>query len=146
MANDFVTVTRTLVKRGWSDIEPKIAAALVSGGVADGVVSVATAYGVHIPTNVQTMIPYGLAILAGYLTPSAGTTILKHIDAANGSKIETEQHTGTVESTITAPTKIPSQAAANFIAQLPSSGGPAPTPADNQATKIVPMGEGIVNH
>ncbi len=133
--NDPIVVTRELVKRGWSDIEPKLVTALASGAATAFLVGVAKAYGVNIPESVISAAPLFCALLIGYLTPSVGTTVTKKI-AGNGTI--TEAHSGAVVSTFTAPTKIqvtapvasvedqketavmPSRADA-IVAQLPSA-------------------------
>lgn len=101
--NDPIVVTRELVKRGWSDIEPKLVTALASGAATAFLVGVAKAYGVTIPESVISAAPLFAALLIGYLTPSVGTTVTKKI-AGNGTI--TEAHSGAVVSTFTAPTKI----------------------------------------
>lgn len=117
MANDFVTVSRTLVKRGFSDIEPKVAFALISGGIASVILNIATAYGLKLPLEVQNEIPYIFAVLGGYLTPSVGTTITNNRDVNNHTEVQSETHSGNVVSTITNSTPI--QAAAP-VADTPS--------------------------
>lgn len=133
MSSDFVTVTRTLVKRGWSDIEPKIAFGLVSGGIASVALNIATAYGIHIPVDVQNEIPYALAVLGGYLTPSVGTTITQ----PTNSKVLTETHSGNTVTTVTAPTAIqPAAPAPRKYDDILNNLGKTPTTADNQATTV----------
>lgn len=90
---DPLVVTRTLIKREWADIEPKIAVALASGAVSDGIVNIINAYGVHLPVPVLSGIPLFCALLAGWITPSVGTTTtIRH-----GDDFVVEKHSGNVE-------------------------------------------------
>lgn len=154
--NDPIVVTRELVKRGWSDIEPKLVTALASGAATAFLVGVAKAYGITIPEQVISAAPLFAALLIGYLTPSVGTTVTKKLDS-NGTQVE--KHSGSVITTVTASTpvqqatqvipsartladlantevmqpptvQVPSQAAA-ILDQLPSA-QPTPTPAGDK--------------
>lgn len=106
MSSDFVTMTRTLVKREWSDIEPKIAIGIASGSIATGIVTflqpIAKTYGIDIPESVWVGLPAFISMLGGYLTPSVGATITQ----PSNSKVITETHSGPIVTTITGPTPI----------------------------------------
>lgn len=142
MSSDFVTMTRTLVKREWSDIEPKIAVGIASGSIATGLVSflqpLALAYGLHIPESVWVGLPAFVSLFGGYLTPSVGATITQ---PAN-DRVFSETHSGPVVTTITGPTPI--QPAAAPVAEAPAAPGKyddflnglksAAVHSDNQAT------------
>lgn len=119
MANDFVTVTRTLVKRGWADVEAKLQWAFASGAAASFLLQIAQAYGIKVPEQVAVEIPYVFAIIAGYLVPSVGASIVQ----PNQDKVIREQHTGNVVTQITtgpipiqASTQPQATAATNWLA------------------------------
>lgn len=140
MSSDFVTMTRTLVKREWSDIEPKIAIGIATGSIATGLVpflqTVAQSYHIVIPESVWVGLPAFISLLGGYLTPSVGATITQ---PAN-DKVITETHSGPIVTTVTGPTPIQSDPNAAtqvlpgkydaFLANLHSA-------KDNDATKVI---------
>src|SRR4051812_20008763 len=90
---DPLIITRTIVKRAWSDIEPKIAIGLASGTGSVVVLEIITAIGIHLPVRITNLIPVCCTILAGYFTPSFGTTsTVRH-----GDDFVVEKHSGNVE-------------------------------------------------
>lgn len=134
MSSDFVTVTRTLVKRGWSDIEPKIAIGIATGSIATGLVAflqpVAKSYGIDVPESVWAGIPLFVSMLGGYITPSVGTTITQ----PTNDKVTTETHSGPVVTTVTAPTNIVQPGKYdNFLNNLGNH-----AEVNNAATQILP--------
>lgn len=112
--NDPIVVTRSLVKRAWSDIEPKLIWALITGQAASIVINLVTQYGVKLTDWQQNEITLALAAIGGWIAPSVGTTVTKVRDAASQRLIESEAHSGPVVSTITnsIPIQTPSPAAA----------------------------------
>lgn len=90
---DPIIVTRALIKRAWSDIEPKIASALASGAVSTGLVITLESYGIHLPLPLLSGLPVFCTILAGYLTPSVGTVTT----VRTGDGLVVEKHSGNTE-------------------------------------------------
>lgn len=113
----FVQVTRTLVKRSFTDIERKITAAMISGGVGYGALSVLAAYGVKIPTNVAELVPYATALLGGWWAHSLGAVTTVSTSPAGTTQVSTS--TGSI--------RIP----AAYLPQphpVPVAPAPAPNP------------------
>lgn len=103
---DFITVTRTLVKRGWTDFEPKLITGLLTGSVAGFLTSVLSQYGIELSTDQQKALVVGCFFLGGYIAPSTGTTVTKNFDTPTGSHVEQESHSGNAITTATSPTAI----------------------------------------
>lgn len=101
--SDPIVITRELVKRGWSDFEPKLITGLLTGSVAAFIVSLLGQYGVHLSAMQDSFLSVGCFFVGGYLTPSTGTAVTKRISAGVQ---EVEQHSGQTITTITGPTPI----------------------------------------
>lgn len=115
MSNPIV-ITRELVKRGWSDFEPKLITGLLTGSAAAFIVSMLSTYGIHLSGLQENFVSVACFFLGGYLTPSTGTAVTKRIDAGLA---EVEQHSGPVMTTVTAPTPVQKPATlADQVAQV----------------------------
>lgn len=153
--NDPIVVTRNLVKRGWTDFEPKVITGLMSGSVAAFLVTLVANYGIHLTTMQENYIVVGCYFLGSYLTPSSGTTVTRRIeDAAQKTFREVESHTGATVSVVTAPTRIQKAASSSFadpdrgsvtsivngntIAPEPDPNIPGQTRPDDGATQVMP--------
>jgi hypothetical protein len=90
---DPIIVTRSLIKRAWSDFEPKVVSGLMSGTVAAGILEALAAYGIHTPGAIVAGLPVACYFLASYLTPSVGTVTT----VRTGSGLIVEKHSGAVE-------------------------------------------------
>ena len=101
--SDPIVITRELVKRGWSDFEPKLITGLLTGSAAAFIASVLSTYGIHLDALQQNFIAVACFFLGGYLTPSTGTAVTKRIDA--GIR-EVETHSGPTVTTVTGPTPV----------------------------------------
>ena len=73
MPIDYKVVTRTLVTRAWTEIEPKLVTSLVSGSATAGLLTILEAYGVNLPAYVIAMLPILAVAIAGYLKKSVVT-------------------------------------------------------------------------
>lgn len=128
---DPIVITREIVKRGWSDFEPKLITGLLSGSVAAFLISFVTGAPLHwvISPLQQEFLSVACFFLGGYLTPSAGTAITKRIDKGMN---EVEQHTGRTLTTVTGSTPIqsplpaPAPKGKPLIPETPRGGDPAP--------------------
>lgn len=143
MSNDqFITVTRALVKRGWSDFEPKVISGLLTGSVAAFIVSLLAQYGVHLSTIQANYVVVGCYFLGSYATPSTGTTVTKNETTQGGTVTrQSETHSGNSVSVVTGPTPIqsvpaqpsaPSPVYGEFLSKLPSATGPTPIPEPDE--------------
>lgn len=63
-------VTKTTISRAWTDIDPKIAAAFLSGGVASAVLIALHFAGIGVPSSVEVLIGVACTIIGGYLKAS----------------------------------------------------------------------------
>ena len=70
MATTTRTVTVTVLKRAWTDIEPKLLAFLATGLTATAVVSAADYVGVHLPDGLAALIVLLVGGVAGYVKSS----------------------------------------------------------------------------
>lgn len=136
--SDPIVITRELVKRGWSDFEPKLITGLLSGGVSTFITSILGQYGIHLDATMQKIIVVGCFFLGGYLTPSTGTAVTKRID--NGIR-EVEQHTGSTVTTVTGPT--PVQTPSAFTAVV--TGDTPPATPDSTPTVQYSRGASILD-
>lgn len=132
--NDPIVVTRTLIKRAWADVEPKVQWAFASGAAASFLLELAKAYGVTLPPILVQELPFGLAVLAGYIMPSVGQTVTTTKVTPAGRVQEQEAHTGNAVSVFTAPTPIqppaPTAVAPSFtdiVEQTPAAEDAKPT-------------------
>ena len=64
------TVTVTVLKRAWTDLEPKLIAFLATGLTATAVVSAADYVGVHLPDGLAALIVLLVGGVAGYVKSS----------------------------------------------------------------------------
>lgn len=87
--HQYVTVTRTLLKRGVTDIERKLAAAATSGALGYVLLTILEAYGVKVPAQLADLIPYASAILGGYLSHSVGAQTHSVVTEPTGRITET---------------------------------------------------------
>lgn len=107
--DEFVSITRGVVKRGLTDIEPKVAAG-AGGGVVFGIlITILASYHVPITPAVQQWGPYLVAILCGYIFPSSGHIITTR--ASDDARTTTTHTAGTVETIVTGAIPIVSVAA-----------------------------------
>jgi hypothetical protein len=92
--HQFVQVTRTLVKRSLTDIERKLVAGAMSGGLAYAVLQTLAAYGITLPPNVAEVVPAVIGWLGAYAAHSLGsvTTVQQN---TNGST-EVSTATGSI--------------------------------------------------
>lgn len=144
-ADEFVSITRGLVRRGWTEIEPKVAASFATGGVFGILVNILGSYHVPITPSVQAWGPYLVAVIGGYLFPSSGQIIVTKADATG--RTETTKTVGAVQTVVTGA--IPVQSPVPEPAPVPRSapnvplsellkGTNAPDSTDNGATKVNP--------
>lgn len=132
--DEFVSITRGVVKRGLTDIEPKVAAG-AGGGVVFGIlITILASYHVPITPEVQQWGPYLVAIACGYIFPSSGHIITTR--ASDDARTSTTTTSGAVETIVTGaiPVQAPKSAPNVPLSQLlrPT------TPADEQSTAIYP--------
>ena len=64
------TVTVTVLKREWHDLEPKLVAFLATGLTATALVSAADYVGVHLPDGIAALIVLIVGGIAGYIKSS----------------------------------------------------------------------------
>ena len=64
------TVTVTVLKRAWTDLEPKLIAFLATGLTATAVVSAADYVGVHLPDGLAALVVIIVGGIAGYVKSS----------------------------------------------------------------------------
>ena len=64
------TVTVSVLKRAWNDLEPKLLAFLATGLTATAVVSAADYVGVHLPDGLAALIVLLVGGIAGYVKSS----------------------------------------------------------------------------
>lgn len=137
-----IVITRELVKRGWSDFEPKLITGLLTGSVAAFLVSILSTYGVHLSALQENFIAVACFFLGGYLTPSTGTAVTKRIDA--GLR-EVEQHTAATVTTVTAPTAVQtSRDAPSFTKVIQPEPEPVPSDPDSTPTTAYAAGPSIL--
>lgn len=121
---DPIIVTRAIVKRAWSDFEPKLVSGLMSGTVASGIISILDAYGIHVPTPITLSLPLLCVGIAGWWTGSVGTVTT----VRTGDGLVVEKHSGQVEiSTGLIPVQAPAiPVVPRGTGGYPPSMGPAP--------------------
>lgn len=126
-----MTVSRTLLKRGATDIERKVKAYFASGAaglvVLQIVNEVAKAYKIDLPPALLEAIPWGVGLLGGYITHSVGVTTHTITTDAAGNR---------TESTATGAIALP-VAGASFPHPEPAP-VPAPKPEPDPAPHEVP--------
>ena len=64
------TVTVTVLKRAWTDLEPKLVAFLATGLTATAVVSAADYVGIHLPDGLAALVVLIVGGIAGYVKSS----------------------------------------------------------------------------
>lgn len=64
------TVTVTVLKRAWTDLEPKVVAFLATGLTATAVVSAADYVGVHLPDGLAALVVLIVGGIAAYVKSS----------------------------------------------------------------------------
>lgn len=136
--NDPIVVTRTLVKRAWADVEPKVQWAFASGAAASFVLELAKAYGVSLPPIVVQELPFILAVLAGYIMPSVGQTVTTTKQLGNGRVQEAEAHTGAAVSVVTASTPIQTPAPTAVAPSFTDVVDNTPAVEDAKPTEVIP--------
>lgn len=100
--SDPIVITREIVKRGWTDFEPKIITGLLTGGVATFITGLLGTYGVHLDGTSQKLVVVACYFLGAYLTPSSGQTFTRTISKdLQGLVQNVEQHTGNTVTTVT---------------------------------------------
>ena len=70
------TVTVSVLKRAWTDLEPKLVAFLATGLTATAVVSAADYVGVHLPDGLAALIVLLVGGVAGYVKSSTNKVVL----------------------------------------------------------------------
>lgn len=85
MASSFIATSKTVITRGWRDIEPKLYAALVSGGLVSAVLIVLALIGIHVSAPVLTLLPVLASLAAGYIKASTHKGDLLAALANNGA-------------------------------------------------------------
>ena len=70
MATTSRTVTVTVLKREWHDLEPKLVAFLATGLTATAVVSAGDYVGIHLPDGLAALIVLIVGGIAGYIKSS----------------------------------------------------------------------------
>lgn len=146
--SDPIILTRDKVKREWSDFEPKLVAAILSGagsGIIIAIVTpIATKAGIVLTPEIQAQIPLAIAGFIGWLTPSVGTTVTKKM-SGNGTVSET--HSGNPVTTVTAPTKIirPAPPMGEPQNPDPNSGGAASAVTNTTGDSVTQILAGTAN-
>lgn len=111
MTNDeFVSITRGLVKRGWNEIEPKVAYMFASGGIFGILVTILASYHVPITPEVREWGPYLVGVLGGYILPSSGQVIVTK--PSENTSTQTVKTVGAVETIVTGAIPVQSPAEA----------------------------------
>jgi hypothetical protein len=128
--DEFVSITRGLVKRGWTEIEPKVAASFVTGGVSGIFLAILTSYHVPITPALAQWAPYLFAIIGGYIFPSSGQVIMTKADPA--SHTTTTKTVGAVQTIVTGPIPVqaPKQAPDVPLSDLVKNSPSTPPPSD----------------
>jgi hypothetical protein len=132
--DEFVSITRGLAKRGWTDIEPKIAAVFASGGAFGILTTILASYHVPITPAVLQWGPYLVGVIGGYVFPSSGHIITTR--TSPDQRTTTTKTSGSVETIVTGavPVQLPKQAP-----DVPLSSLLKPTSIPNdQPTAIYP--------
>jgi hypothetical protein len=129
--DEFVSITRGLVKRGWSEIEPKVAASFVTGGVSGIFLAILTSYHVPITPALAQWAPYIFAVIGGYVFPSSGQVIVTKADPA--SHTTTTKTVGAVQTVVTGAIPVqkpepPKQAPNVPLSELLKPTGPTAVP------------------
>lgn len=138
--DEFVSITRGLVRRGWSDIEPKIAATFASGGAFGILVTILASYGVPITPAVEQWGPYLVGVIGGYIFPSSGHIITTR--TSEDGRTATTKTTGPTETVVTGA--IPVQSLPRSAPNVPLSQLVNFTPhTDEQKTEIYPPTGGV---
>jgi hypothetical protein len=135
--NDPIVVTRNLVKRGWTDFEPKVITGLLSGSLVAFLTGILGQYGITLDPVQQKYLVVGGYFLGAYLTPSSGTQITRTIsDDIKKVVKEVETHSGATVTTVTNSTPI--QPAASYNPGQNSVDRIINPPADDNATAVIP--------
>lgn len=140
--DEFVSITRGLVTRGWTDIEPKIAASFASGGVFGILVTILASYHVPITPAVQEWGPYIVAVLGGYIFPSSGHIITtKSSPDATTTTTKTSGSVETIVKTGSIPIQRSPQAAApqSFTQTVEGTSDP------NAPTQVMPSSDRVAD-
>lgn len=138
--SDPIVITRELVKRGWSDFEPKLITGLLSGSASAVIISFIANY-VHLQAWQEQAIGIACFFVGGYLTPSTGTAVTKRIDS--GLR-EIEQHRGNSVTVVTAATPVqapmPAPPSSATFTQVLADDTPH---SDDRATAIMPSPDNV---
>jgi hypothetical protein len=113
--NEFITITRPTVKRAWTDLEPKLYWALMTGVAAKFVITAMASMGFPLAPALADALPFVFTFLGGYFVPSAGVAVTTHNSTENGETTTTRAHTGPAVDVITGA--------------VPIQGAPAGAPA-----------------
>jgi hypothetical protein len=142
--SDPIVITREIVKRGWTDFEPKIITGLLTGGAATFLTGLLGQYGIVLDPTSQKLVVVALYFVGAYLTPSTGQTFTRTISKdLNGLVQSVEQHTGNTVSTVTGATPVQAPAPAaplgNSVYADSNRGGTAPVtnPGQDSVTAIL---------
>jgi predicted deacylase len=68
------TIVKTVTKRAWHDIEPKVLAFLATGLTAGVVVEAGDYVGIHVSPALAVLVSTVVAAVAGYIKKSTSTT------------------------------------------------------------------------
>lgn len=138
MTNDeFVSITRGLVKRGWNEIEPKVAYMFASGGLFGILVTILVSYHVPITPEVREWGPYLVGVLGGYILPSSGQVIVTK--PAPNTEVKTVKTVGAVETIVTGAIPIQRPASQTFTQTIDDTSDP------NAETKVIPSSERVAD-
>lgn len=145
---DPIVITREIVKRGWTDFEPKVITGLLTGGAAAFITSLLGQYGIHLDAMSQKILVVAFYFLGSYLTPSSGQTFTRTISKDLGALVqEVESHTGNTVTTVTGATPIQPAvvpAARTFTEAV--TGTSEPDPADAATAVYQRSGAAFLNN
>lgn len=68
------TIVKTVTKRAWHDVEPKVLAFLATGVTAGLVVEAGDYVGIHVSPALAVLVSTVVAAVAGYIKKSTSTT------------------------------------------------------------------------
>jgi hypothetical protein len=79
------TIVKTVTRRAWTDLEPKLIAFLATGLTVTGVITAADYAGIHINADQASLAVVIISAIAGYIKKSTSTVENPKVDPAASS-------------------------------------------------------------